>query len=184
MTTTPTTPAATGRKEVHAGLEYVVFTRTFRAPIEDVWAAVTEPERLGRWIGTWEGDPTEGHVVFQMGFEGDVPAERFTIDVCDPPHRLEIITAMPADGEDAETWHLRLHLTEEGGVTTLRFAQDVPRPDMATSVGPGWDYYLDRMVLAEAGGDPATLDFDEYYPALSEHYRQEFSGPPTATGLG
>ena len=26
---------------------------TFRAPIEDVWAAVTEPERLARWIGTW-----------------------------------------------------------------------------------------------------------------------------------
>ena len=33
---------------------------TFHAPIEDVWAAVTEPERLARWIGTWTGDPATG----------------------------------------------------------------------------------------------------------------------------
>ncbi len=45
---------------------------------------------------------------------------------------------------------------------------------MAEGVGPGWDYYLDRMVLAEAGDDPGTLDFDDYYPALAEHYRREF----------
>jgi uncharacterized protein YndB with AHSA1/START domain len=175
MTTTPTTPAATGHKEAHEGRDYVVFTRTFRAPIEDVWAAVTESERLGRWIGTWEGDPGQGHVAFQMRFEGDdVPAEKFTIDVCEPPRRLEITTSMPYDGENPETWHLRLALAEEDGITTLRFAQDVPQPDMATSVGPGWDYYLDRMVVAEAGGDPATLDFDDYYPGLSDHYRAEF----------
>ena len=35
-------------------------TRTFHAPIDDVWAAVTEPERLARWLGTWTGDPATG----------------------------------------------------------------------------------------------------------------------------
>lgn len=30
-------------------------SRTFRASIDDVWAAVTEPERTARWIGPWEG---------------------------------------------------------------------------------------------------------------------------------
>jgi uncharacterized protein YndB with AHSA1/START domain len=177
MTTTPTTPAATGHKEVREGRDFVVFTRTFRAPIDDVWAAVTESDRLGRWIGTWEGDPTEGHVRFQMCFEGDdVPGERFEIDLCEPPHRLAITTAMPYDGENPETWQLRLELTEQDGVTTLTFAQDVPEPEMAHSVGPGWDYYLDRMVVAEAGGDPGSLDFDDYYPGLAAHYRSEFGG--------
>jgi uncharacterized protein YndB with AHSA1/START domain len=33
----------------------LTITRVFRAPIEDVWAAVTEPERLVRWIGTFTG---------------------------------------------------------------------------------------------------------------------------------
>ncbi|MDQ4052855.1 MAG: polyketide cyclase, partial [Actinomycetota bacterium] len=55
MTTTPITPAATGRREERGGAGYVVYTRTFRAPIDDVWAAVTEPARLERWIGTWTG---------------------------------------------------------------------------------------------------------------------------------
>lgn len=175
MTTTPTSPTATGRKEQHDGRTYVAFTRTFRAPIDDVWAAVTESDRLGRWIGTWEGDPASGTVLFQMRFEGDeVPAERFTIDVCEPPYRLEITTQSPADGEDPETWHLRISLAEEGGVTTLHFAQDVPDPELATGVGPGWDYYLDRMLVAEAGDDPATLDFDDYHPRLADHYREEF----------
>ena len=41
-----------------------------RRPIESVWAAVTEPERLARWIGTWTGDPASGQVDFRMLFEG------------------------------------------------------------------------------------------------------------------
>ena len=46
----------------------LVQTRTFAAPIEDVWAAITEPERLARWIGTWTGDPASGRVRFAMTF--------------------------------------------------------------------------------------------------------------------
>lgn len=177
MTGISTTPTATGHKETHEGRDYVVFTRTFRAPIEDVWAAVTESDRLGRWIGTWEGDPAEGHVAFRMLYEGDEhAAERFTIDRCEPPRRLEITTEAPSPEGATVTWQLRIELAEHEGTTTLTFAQDVPEPEMATGVGPGWDYYLDRMVAAETGGDPATLDFDDYYPRLSEHYRAEF-GP-------
>jgi uncharacterized protein YndB with AHSA1/START domain len=38
---------ATGRKD-ERDPSWVVFSRTFRAPVEDVWAAVTEPDRLER----------------------------------------------------------------------------------------------------------------------------------------
>src|SRR3954470_20789062 len=51
------TTAPTGRIEHRDGRHVLVQTREFRAPIEDVWAAVTERERLARWIGTWTGDP-------------------------------------------------------------------------------------------------------------------------------
>jgi hypothetical protein len=41
-------------------------------------------------------------------------------------------------------------------------------------VGPGWEYYLDRLVAAETGGDVAAIDFDrDYYPAMQEHYREQ-----------
>jgi uncharacterized protein YndB with AHSA1/START domain len=176
MTTTPTTPTATGRKVVHDSGTYVAFERTFKAPIDDVWAAVTESDRLARWIGSWEGDPTTGDVSFRMLYEGEEhPGEKFTIDECEPPRRLAITTEAPSPDGSKETWHLLLDLAEADGVTTFTFSQSVPEPTMAESVGPGWDYYLDRMVLAEAGDDPGKLDFDDYFPALSEHYRGEFA---------
>ena len=176
MTPTPTTPAATGRKAVHDGQAYVAFERTFRAPIQDVWAAVTESDRLARWIGSWEGDPATGEVAFRMLYEGDEhPAEKFTIDECEPPHRLAITTEAPSPDGTNQTWHLLLDLAEADGVTTFTFSQSVPEPIMAESVGPGWDYYLDRMVLAETGGDLAVVDFDDYYPAFKDHYRAQLA---------
>jgi uncharacterized protein YndB with AHSA1/START domain len=167
---TNTTP--TGRKEQRADGAYVVLTRTFRAPIEDVWAAVTEPDRLARWIGRWTGDPAQGRVRFEMLYEGEgAEPEECTINACDAPHRLELTFQMAYDEHTPATWHLELDLTESDGVTTLTFAQSMDDPAMAESVGPGWEYYLDRLVAAETGGDPAAIAFDDYYPALSGHYR-------------
>jgi uncharacterized protein YndB with AHSA1/START domain len=168
------TTTATGRKELRHGNPYLVMTREFRAPVEDVWAAVTESDRLARWIGTWSGDPADGRVLFQMRYEGDdVPSEVFVIDECEAPHRLAITTEAAYD-EKPVTWYLELDLAETDGVTTLTFAQSVPGPAMAHDVGPGWDYYLDRMVAAESGGDVSAIVFDDYFPALSDHYKGEF----------
>lgn len=179
MTTTPT---PTGRREHRDGRSYVVLTRTFRAPAEDVWAAVTEPDRLARWIGTWTGDPRTGSVEFRMLFEGEQPAETFAIDACEPPYRLRITTTSPTADGGEESWRLALDLTEEDGTTTLTFAQDVPDPAVADSVGPGWEYYLDRMVAAETGGDPDSVLFDDYFPALRPHYRAAFGLPDQPDG--
>jgi len=163
----------TGRRESRDGTSYVVYTRTFQAPIEDVWAAVTEPRRLERWIGTWSGDPASGSVEFQMTAESeDAAAETHRIDVCDPPRRLA--TRSQAPGQDI-VWRLELDLAEEAGTTTLTFAQAMDDPELASSVGPGWEYYLDRLVAAETGGDVASVDFGDYHPQQSEHYRSAFS---------
>ena len=45
---------------------------------------------------------------------------------------------------------------------------------MAENVGPGWEYYLDRLVAAEAGRSVAEVDWDAYYPALSSSYADLF----------
>jgi uncharacterized protein YndB with AHSA1/START domain len=165
-------PTATGRREQRGGAPYVVFRREFRAPVADVWAAVTEPERLERWIGTWTGDPTTGSVQFRMTAEAeDAPAEEHRILECDPPHRLVTESSSPTDDT---VWRIELALAEADGLTVLTFAQRLETAVPVDSVGPGWDYYLDRLVEAHAGRDVRTLVWDEYYPALSEHYRSEF----------
>jgi uncharacterized protein YndB with AHSA1/START domain len=171
-----TTRQATGRIEARETTTYLVLERTFRAPAEAVWAAVTEPERLARWIGTWTGDPAAGEVTFRMLYEGDdLPPESMRIDACDPPRHLAVTSEMPYDADTGAdpgaTWQMALDLSEADGLTTLRFTQSLPVPEMAESVGPGWEYYLDRLVAAEDGGEAAPVVWDDCYPALREPYK-------------
>jgi uncharacterized protein YndB with AHSA1/START domain len=157
----------TGRIEERDGQLVLVQTREFRAAIEDVWAAVTEPERLARWIGTWTGDPTTGSVTFAMTFEGQEEGDAMVIRVCEPPHRLHVTSQV---GE--ERWPLELDLTHANGVTTLTFSQPGILLEQVGNVAPGWDYYLDRLVDAETGADPALRDWQEY-AATASHYTDQ-----------
>ena len=47
-------------------------------------------------------------------------------------------------------------------------------------MGPGWDYYLDRLMAAHAGRP--MPEWEHYYPALAEHY-QELHVPAGAKPL-
>jgi uncharacterized protein YndB with AHSA1/START domain len=38
----------------------LVLIRRFRAPIEDVWASITESDRTARWFASWTGDAAPG----------------------------------------------------------------------------------------------------------------------------
>lgn len=144
--------------------------RRLRAPIDDVWAAMTESDRLERWIGRWEGDPSTGGVTFFMTAEGDdVEGEEFRIRECQPPHRFAADTRV---GE--QRWHLWFSLEQEDGVTALTFAQVLGDDDPST-MGPGWEYYLDRLLAVLSGTDPDAVRFEQYFPAMSEHYRGSVS---------
>lgn len=161
------TALPTGRLERRAGQDVVAYTREFVAPIDHVWASVTEPARLERWIGTWTGDPSSGSVLFTMTAEGDdVPAAPCGITACAAPTLLGVHVE-----DDSGSWRLFVELTQDGGVTTLTLFQVVTDPASLASTGPGWDYYLDRLVAAETNLDVESVDFErDYYPALSEHY--------------
>jgi uncharacterized protein YndB with AHSA1/START domain len=161
-----------------------VIERELRAPLEDVWAACTDPARMERWIGTWSGDPASGSVSFRMTAKGeDVRAEEMEVLACVPPHRFAVRGTEPqtfsADGVGEEVyWEMELELSESEGVTSLRFVQ-VLAPgatgiEMVASVGPGWDYYLDRLLVAMSQGDVETVDWATYEPG-SAYYRERFA---------
>lgn len=157
----------TGRHVRRDDVDLLVLERDLDLPVRELWAAVTDSGRLARWFGTWEGDPASGRVRVRMTAEGeDVEAAEWEVRACEPPHRVALHRA-----DAYGVWDVELTVAEAGGGARLTFAQVVHDPAALESIGPGWDWYLDRLVAAETGGDPATLDWDAYYPALAAHYR-------------
>jgi uncharacterized protein YndB with AHSA1/START domain len=157
-------PRPTGRVRSTATGADLVITRSFRAPIEDVWQSVTATESTARWIGPWEGEPGPGKTIrLQMAYEEGAPWCNMTIDACEPPRHLAI-SAKDDHGE----WRLELSLATKGDTTELTFVQHLTNPADAGNVGPGWEYYLDRLVASRLGGP--TPDFADYYPAQREYY--------------
>ena len=140
------------------------FVRTYDDAIEDVWAALTEPERVARWLGTVSGDPNTGTVEFTMTEDESATPSPVTIVECEPP--TELVVDMPSpDG----VWRLSVSLSSEGSTTTLVFVQRLAEPYDASSIGPGWHYYLDRMGAVIAGDEPLD-NWDEYFPWLQDSY--------------
>ena len=59
--------------------------------VEDLWSALTDPERLARWYGEVEGDLHEGGQ-FRVYLEGPDINAAGRIEACDPPRRLLVKT--------------------------------------------------------------------------------------------
>lgn len=145
----------------------LVHTRTFRAPIDDVWASVTESDRTARWFGAWEGDAAPGRTIrMQMAFEETAPWFEARIDACEAPHRLALTTV-----DEAGRWRIELLLAETGGLTELRLVHHLDSTEAVGDYGPGWEYYLDMLVAAR-DGTPAP-SFDDYYPAWKPYFEAQ-----------
>ncbi|WP_280446811.1 SRPBCC family protein [Nocardia brasiliensis] len=161
MTRTPT-----GRLDRTDGRRDLVLTRSYRAPITDVWASVTESDRTARWFGPWEGTPGAGsRIKVQMLFEEGAGWCDAQIDACEPPRRLALTTE-----DDFGTWHLEVVLTETDGVTELVFIHHLEPEAPIGQVGPGWEYYLDALGAARENTD--RPDFEEYYPSMQQYYEE------------
>ena len=142
----------------------LILTRSFRAPIDDVWTSITDPASTARWCATWEGDAGEGKTIrWKMTFE---KADKWTdvvIDRCDRPNVLGVTSSTPFG-----SWSLEVRLKQTGDTTVLTFVHKAIDKKMIGDVGVGWEYYLDNLV---ASRDGATMPvWDDYYPALKDYY--------------
>jgi uncharacterized protein YndB with AHSA1/START domain len=155
------TPRPTGRVADNE----LIITRSFRAPIEDVWTSVTKSESLERWYGRWEGDAGVGKTVrLQMVFEKGDAWTNVLIETCEAPRHL-VVTTTSAFGSK----RLELRLAEKGETTQLTFVHHLgDKKKMVGELGPGWEYYFDNLVAARAG-EPLPK-FDDYYPAQKQYF--------------
>jgi uncharacterized protein YndB with AHSA1/START domain len=140
------------------------FVRSYATSREDVWSALTDPDRLDRWFGRWTGDPAEGTVQVTMTAEDEQGPVPVTIRTCQPPELLELDVGGPEGA-----WPLTVSLTEADGRTWLTFVHELAEPYDAGSIGPGWQFYLDRLgaVLVD---EPVPTRFEDYHPRLADRY--------------
>jgi uncharacterized protein YndB with AHSA1/START domain len=139
--------------------------RDYDASIEDVWDALTNPDRIGRWFLPISGDYRLGG---RYQFEGNAGGE---ILECERPSRLKVSWVhgeMPSD-VDASVVEIRLSVIE-GGATRIRFEHVaiVPEDRWAEfgpgAVGVGWDGGLLGLSLHLRGGaieDPLAWQLSE-----------------------
>ena len=88
-----------------------VFRRAYDAPIEDVWDACTNPERLRRWYAPVEGDLRIGGSFTQGDFGPGLVVR------CEPPHLLTVALG----GGDPSPDEIELRLRSVDGGTVLEF---------------------------------------------------------------
>jgi uncharacterized protein YndB with AHSA1/START domain len=155
----------TGRFD--AAQRTLVLMRQFKTPIDDVWASIVDSDRLSRWFGTWSGDPSTGTVSVTMNAEAEpMPAVPYEIRKCEPPKALAVSAT-----DEYGTWSLRAELTEVDGTTTMVLTQEDVDTETLEQTGPGWEWYLDRLVGAVNDDRMPTLDdFETSYMPMSKEY--------------
>jgi uncharacterized protein YndB with AHSA1/START domain len=167
MTPTPTgrvIPMATGRD--------LVLERILPGSIDDAWASITESDRLARWFCTWTGEPRVGATVelTLVAEEGDATSSA-EILACEPPTHLAVSTH-----DQGGAWLLEVTLTPiDSEHTGLRFVHHLDEAANSEEIGPGWEYYLDRLVAA-MNANPMP-NWDDYWPTLASAYADPTSTP-------
>ena len=143
------------RRSVRRDDENVTVTidRSYPTSAEDVWEAITAPERIARWFAPISGDLREGGE-FQV--EGNANGQ---ILKCDKPNLLRMTYGAPNS-------IVEVRLVPGGDSTTLEIEHSVPL-EIARSgagalwVGPGWDggfLALGQYLRGEAPEDPVAAE--------------------------
>jgi uncharacterized protein YndB with AHSA1/START domain len=145
------------------------YSEVYATGIDDLWSAVTQPERLRRWMAEYVGE-------FRLGGEWQALAGSGkvwcfgTVTECDPPHRF--VTTWTHHGEPETVIEVALESVDGG--TLLRLSHG----DLSTTdYGPGWHTYL--LALGDSLADPAADRDDEKwksrYIEFEPAYRQRFA---------
>ncbi len=170
---------ATGQLPAGEG-RMVRLSRTYHAPIDDVWDAVTSADRISRWFLPISG---ELHVGGRYQLEGNAGGEVLT---CEPPRRFVVTWVYGEVTDPAATSQVEVRLTSDGEASTtlvLEHTAIVPEDAWAMfgpgAVGVGWDGGLLGLSLHLQGGsvgDPVAWQ-------VSEEGREFFTQSSAAWGV-
>lgn len=166
---------ATGRVVRDAnGLELIV-QRRLPMPLDEAWEWVTAPARLKQWMGSLKGRPTLGaDLQLRMTAEDGSPTVALEVVECEP--RLRYIVEQR---DDPQPMRVRVSLAHTDAGTTVFLGHRLANARMAGDYGPGWEWYLDRLVAATTGAP--MPDFADYSPQQKPYFeRVAMDGDPVS----
>jgi uncharacterized protein YndB with AHSA1/START domain len=143
--------------------------RTYQASIDDVWDALTDPERISRWFLPISGDLRLGG---RYQLEGNAGGE---ILACERPHRLRVSWVYGEPASPTDISEVELRLTVAGDELTVLELEHVALPpeEMWQQFGPGavgvgWDGGMMGLALHLEGGGEVTPEEREAWPLTDE----------------
>jgi uncharacterized protein YndB with AHSA1/START domain len=153
-----------GSRRIGAGEAHsAIMRRVYSAPIDEVWSAITDPERINRFFLPVSGDLREGgRFSIEMNADGEILK-------CDAPHLLRLTWSF----QDAVPDEVEIRLTEVEGGTQLELEHASVRDVFVSSdpktgdygVGAGWEPPLKYLAKYLAGELPNKPSLEWYEPS-------------------
>jgi uncharacterized protein YndB with AHSA1/START domain len=151
--------------------------------IDDLWSAVTEPERLARWWGRVDGDLRPGGD-FRLFIESAGLDSTGRVEACEPPRRFRVTTresveswaAGPPDAPRPFDSVIEITLTAAGEQTILVIEVSGLPLDKIAFYGAGWQMHAENLarylVGREHGGEEGRwAELVPAYQNLAAHIR-------------
>jgi uncharacterized protein YndB with AHSA1/START domain len=141
----------------------------FDTAIGDVWSALTDPLRLGRWYGEVEGDlRLGGEFHARLPGAGDRTGR---VDACERPRRLALTMRDPdpQPGQPGETV-IEVTLTADGDQTSLVVEERGMPLNLLAAYGVGVQLHVERLADHLAGRERSDTEarWDELLPAYQD----------------
>ena len=134
----------------------------FDTDIDDLWSALTDPGRLARWLGEFEGDLRLGGEFrarfFSSGWEGTG-----RVEVCEPPRHLLVMTK---DDGQADEHAIEATLTADGNHTILILEERGMPVNLLAAYGAGIQVHIEDLAAHIAGRERCDADarWEELHP--------------------
>jgi uncharacterized protein YndB with AHSA1/START domain len=134
----------------------------FDTGIDDLWSALTDPGRLARWIGEFEGDLRLGGEFRARYFDGWEGTGR--VEACEPPRHLLVLTrhVRQADEQAVEAT-----LTADGDQTILVVEERGKPMHLLAEYGAGIQVHIEDLAAHIAGRERCDVEarWGELLPA-------------------
>jgi uncharacterized protein YndB with AHSA1/START domain len=159
--------AATGNRIVGTlatadGKGVVRIKDRFDTGIDDLWSALTDPGRLARWIGEFDGDLRLGGEFRARYFDGWEGTGR--VEACEPPRRLLVLTRHVRQVEEHT---VEATLTADGDHTILVLEQRGMPVNLLAEYGAGIQVHIEDLAAHIAGRERCDVEarWGELLPA-------------------